>query len=161
LNTGAVRNAVNMPSMDAATAKVLGPYLDLGQKLGTLVQQVAPKQIATLRISYFGKIVDLDANAITRSIQFGFLRRISGDEVNLVNAPHAFQRLGVQVDVVKSNSECDYTELMKVEAVTGSGEIFSAEGTFTGKTNEPRIVGINGREVEVAAEGDLLVLENN
>src|SRR5690606_15380210 len=87
LNTGAVRNAVNMPSMDAATAKVLGPYLDLGQKLGTLVQQVAPKQIATLRISYFGKIVDLDANAITRSIQFGFLRRISGDEVNLVNAP--------------------------------------------------------------------------
>src|SRR5690606_21079171 len=77
------------------------------------------------------------------------------------NAPHAFHRLGVQVDVVKSNSECDYTELMKVEAVTGSGEIFSAEGTFTGKTNEPRLVGINGREVEVAAEGDLLVLENN
>ncbi len=161
LNTGAVRNAVNMPSMDAATAKVLGPYLDLGTKLGTLVQQVAPKQLATMRVTYFGKIVDLDANAITRSIQFGFLKRISGDDVNLVNAPSAFQRYGVQFEVVKSSSDCDYTELMRVEAITPSGEVFSAEGTFTGKTNEPRIVGINGREVEVAAEGKLLVLENN
>jgi D-3-phosphoglycerate dehydrogenase len=29
-----------------------------------------------------------------------------------------------------------------------------------GKGNQPRIVNINGREVEVAAEGKLLVLEN-
>ena len=160
LVSGAVRNAVNMPSMDAATAKILGPYLDLGTKLGALVQQIAPKQIASLRITYFGKINDLDTNSINRAIQFGFIRRIAGDEVNLVNAPHAFARLGVQVDVVKSSSACDYTELMKVEAVEASGAVFSAEGTFTGKTNEPRIVGINGREVEVAAEGKLLVLEN-
>ncbi|MFH1496854.1 MAG: phosphoglycerate dehydrogenase [Verrucomicrobiota bacterium] len=160
LNTGAVRNAVNMPSMDAATAKVLGPYLDLGTKLGTLVQQVAPKQITTLRVTYYGKVVDLDANAITRSIQFGFLKRIAGEDVNLVNAPTAFQRYGVQFEVVKSSNACDYTELVKVEATCPNGEVFSAEGTFTGKTNDPRIVGINGREVEVAAEGKLLVLEN-
>ncbi len=160
LNSGAVRNAVNMPSMDAATAKVLGPYLDLGQKLGTLVQQVAPKQIASLRVTYYGKVIDLDANSITRSIQFGFLKRIAGEDVNLVNAPSAFQRYGVQFEVVKSSNACDYTELVKVEATCPNGEVFSAEGTFTGKTNEPRIVGINGREVEVAAEGKLLVLEN-
>src|SRR5471032_2199088 len=30
LRTGAVRNAVNMPSMDAAAAQVLAPYLELG-----------------------------------------------------------------------------------------------------------------------------------
>lgn len=161
LNSGAVRNAVNMPSMDAATAKILGPYLDLGIKLGTLIQQVAPKQIATLRVTYFGRIIDLDANSITRSIQFGFLKRITGEDVNLVNAPSAFQRTGVQFEVIKSSNPCDYTELIKVEAFTATNEVFSVEGTFTGKTNEPRIVGINGREVEVAAVGNLLVLENS
>jgi D-3-phosphoglycerate dehydrogenase len=36
----------------------------------------------------------------------------------------------------------------------------SAAGTLIGKGNLPRIVNINGREVEVAAEGKLLVLEN-
>lgn len=159
LVNGAVRNAVNLPSVDAATAKLLAPYIDLGAKLGTLVQQIAPQQIASLRITYTGKVVELDANAITRSIERGYLRRISED-VNTVNAPHVLQRLGIAAEVVKSNAPCDYAELITVEAVDPAGAVFRASGTILGKTNEPRIVSINGREVEVAAEGKLLVLEN-
>lgn len=160
LSRGIVRNAVNMPSIDATALKVLGPYLDLGSKLGTLVQQIAPKQIATLRITYWGKVVELDANAVTRAIQRGFLRRISGSEINDVNAPFLIQRLGIQVEVTKSNRESDYTEMIQVEAITPEGEVHQASGTLAGKTGQPRIVGINGREVEVVAEGKLLVLEN-
>jgi D-3-phosphoglycerate dehydrogenase len=160
LNGGIIRNAVNMPSIDASALKVLGPYLDLGTKLGTLVQQIGPKQVASLRISYWGKIVELDANSVTRAIQRGFLRRINGEEVNFVNAPFLLQRLGVHVEVVKSTADSDYTELIQVEATGGDGSVVAATGTLTGKNNQPRIVGINGREVEVAAEGKLLVLEN-
>ena len=160
LNGGIVRNAVNMPSIDATGLKVLGPYLDLGSRLGTLVQQIAPSQIATLRISYWGKIVDLDSNAITRSVQRGFLRRISGETVNFVNAPVLLQRLGVQLEVVKSTADSDYTELIEVEAVAPDGAAFAVAGMLIGKGNQPRIVRINGREVEVAAEGKLLILEN-
>lgn len=159
LKGGVIRNAVNMPSIDAAALKVLGPYLDLGTKLGTLVQQIAPQQISTLRITYWGKIADLDVNSVTRAIQRGFLRRISGEEVNFVNAPVMLQRLGVQVEVIKSNTESDYTELVSVEAVA-DGKSYSAQGILIGRSGQPRIVGINGREVEVEASGKLLVLEN-
>lgn len=157
---GAVRNAVNLPSMDAAAAKVIAPYLDLAAKLGTLVQQIAPKQIARLRVTYQGKVAELDVNAITRALQRGYLRRISGEGVNAVNAPTHIQRLGLAFEVVKSNDAGDYTDLIELEAVAGEGTVHSARGTLMGKANEPRIVGINGREVEVAAEGSLLVLEN-
>jgi len=157
---GIIRNAVNMPSIDAAALSVLGPYLDLGAKLGTLVQQIAPSQIATLRITYWGKMVDLDANSVTRSVQRGFLRRISGEEVNFVNAPVLLERLGVKVEVVKSTDNIDYIELLRIEAVASDGKTYTAAGTLTGKTNHPRIVEINGREVEVAADGKLLILEN-
>lgn len=157
---GAVRNAVNMPSMDAAAAKVVAPYLDLAAKLGTLVQQIAPKQIAKLRVVYQGKVAELDVNAITRALQCGFLRRISGDGVNSVNAPGQIQRLGLAFEVVKSSDAGDYTDLIELEATAGDGTVHSARGTLMGKGNEPRIVGVNGREVEVAAEGSLLVLEN-
>ncbi|HTZ19652.1 MAG TPA: phosphoglycerate dehydrogenase [Opitutaceae bacterium] len=157
---GVIRNAVNMPSIDAAALKILGPYLDLGTKLGALVQQIAPAQIAELRITYWGKVTELDANSVTRAIQRGYLRRISGEEVNFVNAPFFFKRLGVGVEVTKSNSESDYSGLIQVTAVTPEGGIHSAEGTLIGKSNRPRIVGINGRDVEVAAEGKLLVIEN-
>ena len=157
---GAVRNAVNLPSMDAAAAKVVAPHLDLAAKLGTLVQQIAPKQIAKLRVVYQGKVAELDVNAITRALQCGFLRRISGDGVNAVNAPTFIQRLGLAFEVVKSSDAGDYTDLIEVEATGGDGSVHSARGTLIGKGNAPRIVGINGREVEVAAEGQLLVLEN-
>jgi len=113
-----------------------------------------------LRFTYWGKITELDSNAVTRSIERGYLRRISGEEVNFVNAPVMLQRLGIGVDVIKSNSDSDYNELIQVEAVSNDGKVFSACGTLIGKINSPRIVTINDRDVEVAAEGKLLVLEN-
>jgi D-3-phosphoglycerate dehydrogenase len=160
LRGGVIRNAGNVPSIDAATLQVLAPYLDLGTKLGTLVQQIAPPQIAQLRITYWGKLVQHDTNGVTRAIERGFLRRISGEEVNFVNAPVLLQRLGIRAEVTQSADEADYSELIQVEAVTPEGQVHSAAGTLIGKANLPRIVGINGREVEVAAEGKLLVLEN-
>jgi len=161
LNGGVIRNAVNMPSLDAATLKVLGPYLDLGNKLGTLVQQMASQRVERLRITYWGKIVELDANPVTRAIQRGFLVRISSESLNYINAPIMMQRLGVQVDITKSNVETDYTELVQVEAVQADGATVSAVGTLLGKANTPRLVALNGREVEAVPSGKLLIYENN
>ncbi|MDB6168592.1 MAG: D-3-phosphoglycerate dehydrogenase [Verrucomicrobia bacterium] len=158
---GIIRNAVNMPSIDATMLKVLGPYLDLGQKLGTLVQQVAPAQVGTLRITYWGKMIDLDVNAVTRSIQRGWLRRISGESINFVNAPIALERLGVKLEVVKSTDDIDYSELIGVEAVAADGSLHAAKGTLIGKTAKPRLVELNGREVEAEAHGKLLIIENH
>lgn len=157
---GVIRNAVNMPSIDAATLKALGPYLELGARLGTLVQQISPNSIAKLRLSYWGKVVDLDANSLTRSIVKGYLTRISGEDVNFVNAPVLLDRLGIQLEVVKSTEESDYTELIQVEAIDGGGASSSAAGTLIGNANLPRIISIQHREVEANPVGVLLVLEN-
>ncbi len=158
---GVIRNAVNMPSLDAATLKVIGPYLELGNKLGTLVQQLATDRVEKLRVTYWGKIVELDANPVTRAIQRGFLSRISSESLNYINAPVVLERLGVQVEVVKSSVETDYTELMQVEAVTSNGSVFSATGTLLGKSASPRIVALNGRDIEADPKGALLVYENH
>ena len=130
----------SMPSIDAATLKVIQPYLALGARLGTLVQQLGPKSIEKLKVAYWGKVVDLDANSLTRSIIKGYLTQISGDEVNFVNAPVVLERLGVQLEVTKSTLESDYTELVQVEALTGDRVCSSAAGTLIGKASAPRVV---------------------
>ncbi len=160
LNGGVIRNAVNMPSLDAATLKVIGPYLELGSKLGTLVQQLATERVERLRITFFGKAGEIDANPVTRAIQRGFLRRISGETLNFINAPFLMERLGIQVEVVKSSSAVDYAELILVEALQAGGATVSATGTLLGKGNSPRIVALNGREVEAVPTGKLLIYEN-
>jgi len=125
------------------------------------VQQISPVSVSALKITYWGRVVDMDANAITRAILRGWLRRISGDSVNYVNAPFLLERLGVRTEVVKSTGEADYTELMQVEATGADGVVRSAAGTLIGKASGPRVVALNGRAVEVAATGKLLIIENS
>ena len=160
LVNGVIRNAVNMPSVDAETAKALNPYLDLGSKLGTLVQQISPKQISKVRAIYYGKLTELNFNPVTRAIQAGFLRGINGDAVNQINAPHLFNQLGILFEAVKAQEPCDYSALLVIEAIDNEGKTHSACGVLMGPKEEPRVVNINGREVEVAATNNLLVLEN-
>src|SRR5437660_5120005 len=45
---GTIRNAVNMPNLDAKTLSVISPHLRFGEKLGRFLSQVAPKRGATL-----------------------------------------------------------------------------------------------------------------
>jgi D-3-phosphoglycerate dehydrogenase len=161
LSGGVIRNAVNMPSIDEKTLKALKPYLELGTSLGTFLQQISPAQVEKIQISYWGKIVDLDSDSVTRGILKGYLRLISGDDVNFVNAPFIMKRLGIEVDVTKSNLESDYTELVRIEAFGSVGTVCSVAGTLIGKAHLPRVISINGREVETDLGGINLILENN
>ncbi len=158
---GTIRNAINMPAMDGETLKKLGPYLNLCDRLGTLVQQLALDQVEQVTLTYFGKIVDLDVDAITRSGLKGFLKNISGSNVNFVNALTLIERLGIEVETIKSSVETDYTELIRVEATCRDGSSVFAEGTLLGKADSPRVVNINGREVEVEPSGHLLIVANS
>jgi D-3-phosphoglycerate dehydrogenase / 2-oxoglutarate reductase len=63
LRTGTISNAVNMPSVDAHTLKVLKPYLRLGTILGTVLQQLTPDSIRKLQVTYFGRLIELDNHA--------------------------------------------------------------------------------------------------
>jgi D-3-phosphoglycerate dehydrogenase / 2-oxoglutarate reductase len=160
LKGGVIQNAVNMPSVDSKTLKALAPYLRLGENLGNFLQQITPDQINKLKITYFGKINKIDANPLTRSILQGYLKNISGENVNSVNAPIVLEQLGIESEVVQSSEERDYSELLVIEAHSPTGEIFTVQGTLIGKSGQPRIVHINGREVEASPKGVMLVIEN-
>ena len=160
LRGGVLRNAVNMPSVDARTLKILRPYLMLGEKLGTALQQISDPLIKKLKITYWGRIVELDAMPLTRSIQRGYLSRICSENINDINAPHIMKRLGIEVEVTKSNTEKGYTDLIRVDAIESEGKTNSIEGTLFGTAHNPRLVNINDREVEASLLGSLLVIAN-
>src|SRR5437773_2280603 len=71
LLNGAVRNAVNLPNLDAKTYALVKPYLTLGEKLGRLLAQIAPKRNDQLVITYGGKATELPTDPITRAILKG------------------------------------------------------------------------------------------
>jgi D-3-phosphoglycerate dehydrogenase len=156
---GTVRNAVNLPNLDAKTYAIVKPYLNMGEKLGRLVAHVAPKRNDRLVVTYGGRATELPSDPITRSVLRGFLASAGGKEVNQVNVRTMAQALGLLVEEIRSNEETDYNEWLHVAVHAGDHKV-SAGGTFFGKRNEPRIVRMNSLPVEVVASGILLILTN-
>jgi D-3-phosphoglycerate dehydrogenase / 2-oxoglutarate reductase len=159
LLSGAVRNAVNLPNLDAKTYELVKPYLNLGEKLGRLVAQIAPKRNERLVVTYGGKATTLPGDPITRSVLKGFLESAGGKDVNQVNVRTLAASLGLQVEEIKSSEETDFNEWLHL-AVFSDGRKTSAGGTFFGKLNHPRIVRINSLPVEVVPSGVLFLMTN-
>ncbi|MDQ6623341.1 MAG: ACT domain-containing protein, partial [Verrucomicrobiota bacterium] len=154
---GTIRNAVNMPNLDAKTLAIIGPHLRFGERLGRFLSQLAPSHANHLTINYSGKVNEVDTTAITRSVLKGFLQKAGGIEVNEVNAPAYAESLGLQINETRLSAVGDYTDLLEL-SVAADGTSVSVAGAFFGAT--PRIVSINSRPVEARPHGVILVLEN-
>jgi D-3-phosphoglycerate dehydrogenase len=158
---GEIRNAINMPSMDAKTAAIVKPYLTLGDKLGRFAAQLAPNRNDRIVVTYGGKAVELPADdAITRSILTGFLKHTGGEEVNSVNVRSVAAARGIAVEEIKSTEQTDFNEWLHVAVWSGDTKV-SIGGTFFGARNEPRIVRVNSNPVEATPSGVILLLENH
>ncbi len=155
---GTIRNAVNMPSLDAKTLSIIGPHLRFGEKLGCFLSQVAPRRVDELKINYSGKVNEMETGPITRAILKGFLQNAGGKDVNEVNAPAFAESLGLKITETRISSAGDYTDLLELSA-NAEGKTVSVGGAFFGAT--PRIVSVNSRPVEARPNGVILVLENS
>ena len=161
LQGGRIRNAINMPSIDPKDLESLSPYLDLCHRLGAFARQAAKGSVESIKISYFGGIVDFDCVPLTRAVQKGWLSGVVGDEgVNDVNAPFKIKDLGIKVETMKSAESVDYNELIEVCTVTSNGDQRSVRGSLLGRGNDPRIVEVDGQAIEVRPVDTLLVVRN-
>lgn len=161
LLTGEVRNAVNLPYLDAKTYEQVKPYLVLGEKLGKFVAQLAPGQVDRLHITYGGKAKDLpNIDPITRAILQGFLSRADVKDLNNVNVRSVASTLGVTVEEKRSNEPVTFNEWLHIQASSGGVKVLSAGGTFFGSSDNPRIVRVFSQPTEIVPSGVILLLKN-
>ncbi len=162
LLTGEVRNAVNMPYLDAETYEKVKPYLTLGEKLGKLLAQLAPAQVDRLHVTYGGKAQELpNIDPVTRAVVQGFLSRASVKDLNNINVRSIASTLGLTVEEKRSNEPVTFNEWLHVQAFHGSEKVISAGGTFFGSPNNPRIVRLYSMPVEIPISGVMLLLTNS
>jgi D-3-phosphoglycerate dehydrogenase len=161
LLTGEVRNAVNMPYLDAETYEQVKPYLLLGEKLGKLLAQLAPAQVDRLHVTYGGKAQELpNIDPVTRAVVQGFLSRASVKDLNNINVRSIASTLGLTVEEKRSSEPVMFNEWLHVQAFNGNEKVISAGGTFFGSPNNPRIVRLYSMPVEIPISGVMLLLSN-
>jgi D-3-phosphoglycerate dehydrogenase / 2-oxoglutarate reductase len=154
---GGVTNALNMPSLTAEEAPRLRPYMELAEKLGSLVGQVEGLGVTGISIEVEGAAAALNQKPITGAVLAG-LMKVYSDSVNMINAPFLAKERGLDVREVRHDREGDYHTLVRVAVMTPAGRR-SVAGTLFGNA-APRLVDMFGIAIEAELQGEMIYMVN-
>jgi D-3-phosphoglycerate dehydrogenase len=147
LLTGAITNALNMPSISAEEAAKVMPWIALAERLGAFAGQVVDSSILGVEILYEGSTAELNMRALTQAALAGLLRPVLSD-VNMVNAPVVAKERGIMVSETRRPQQGVYEGYIKV-TVQLEGSSRRVAGTVF-SDGRPRLIQI--RDINMDAE---------
>ena len=157
LLTGAVNNAVNMPSVSGEEAQKLRPYMNLATNLGLFLGQLADGTIDKITIEYAGMVTRYSMKPLTACVLTGLLRP-QLESVNPVSAPVMARERGIAVSEVRHEGPTDYRTLVRV-TTEAPDRTRVVSGTLVGD-GRPRLVEIDGIPIEAAFGASTLYTRN-
>jgi D-3-phosphoglycerate dehydrogenase len=157
LLTGAVTNALNMPSVTAEEAPRLRPYMKLAQQLGSFAGQLTRSGLKAVKIEYEGQAAELNTRPLTAVALAGLLAPLL-DSVNMVNAPVMARERNIEVSEIKHSRPSDYQTLIRLTVITDRQSRDVAGTLFGG--DKPRLVQIKGIVVEAELGRHMLYVTN-
>src|SRR5579862_399862 len=148
LLTGAVTNALNMPSISAEEADKVRPWIELAQKLGLFCGQIIDTSVTDVEIAYEGGTGQLNTVALTQAVLAGLLKPALA-QVNMVNAPVVSKERGIKVAEIKRDRAGIYESYIKVVTALADGTTRRVAGTVF-SDGRPRLIQI--RDINMDAE---------
>jgi D-3-phosphoglycerate dehydrogenase len=157
LTTGAVTNALNIPSMSAEDAARLKPYLQLADQLGSFAGQLTETGLKSVKIDYEGKAGLLNTKPLTAVALKGLLAPLV-EGVNMVNAPVVAKERNIEVSATSHDRAGDYQTLIRI-TVTTEKRTRTVAGTLF--ADKPRIVEVSGIKLEAGLGSRMLYVSND
>ena len=157
LLTGAVQNALNMPSVTAEEASVMGPWIKLSAHLGAFVGQMTDEPIKAINVLYDGVVSEMNLNALNAAVIAGVMKATNPD-VNMVSAPVMAKERGVQVTTTTQDKGGVFEGYVKLTVVTEKRERSIAGTVFS--DGKPRFIQIRGINSDAEVGEHMLYTRN-
>ena len=157
LLTGAVENALNMPSMTAEEAKVMAPWVKLADHLGNFIGQMTDEPIKAINILYDGSAAQMNLDALNCSVIAGIMKKANPD-VNMVSAPVIAKERGVKISTTNQDKSGAFEGYIKVTVVTDQRERSIAGTVFS--DGKPRFIQIKGINIDAEVGSHMLYTTN-
>jgi D-3-phosphoglycerate dehydrogenase len=157
LLTGAVQNALNMPSVTAEEAKTMGPWVALAGHLGTFVGQLTDEPIRAINILYNGEVSTMNTAALNASAMAGIMKATNPD-VNMVSAPIIAKDRGIQCSTTTQEKSGVFDSYIKLTVVTDERERSIAGTVFS--DGKPRFIQIKGITIDAEIGRHMLYTTN-
>ncbi|HEY2071191.1 MAG TPA: phosphoglycerate dehydrogenase [Rhizomicrobium sp.] len=148
LLTGAITNALNMPSISAQEAQKVKPWIALAEKLGLFAGQLVEASMQSVEIVYEGSAAELNQRALTQAALSGLLRPALA-HVNMVNAPIIAKERGIKVSETRRPRQGAYEGYIKITVVLEGGSTRRVAGTVF-SDGRPRLIQV--KDINLDAE---------
>ncbi len=157
LKLGVVQNAVNVTSLTHEEYVQLAPYIDLASRLGSFLSQAAPRSIESIHLTYSGLLAEGKTELLRNAAIAGLLA--GSDNVNRINAHAVALERGIRLHEEKEPSaRGGAADVLTIAIHDGLG---SSQATGTVLHGEqPRLLALDGIDIESPLEGTLLVCRN-
>jgi D-3-phosphoglycerate dehydrogenase len=158
LLTGAITNALNMPSISASEAQKVRPWISLAEKLGSFAGQLTGSSLAGVEIVYEGTPSLLNTKALTQAALAGLLKPMLA-EVNMVNAPVVAKERGVKVSETRRDAQGIYEGYIKIVVTMDNGTTRRVAGTVF-SDGLPRLIQIKDISLDSSFAPHMLYIVN-
>ena len=156
LMSGAVTNALNMPSISAEEAPRLKPFIALAEHLGAFAGQLTETSVKAIEIIYAGDVAKVNTKPLTAAAVASVLKPML-EGVNIVNAPMVAKERGVAIAETYRDDADNFDNIIRLRIVTERNDRAVA-GTLFGPS--PRIVEIKGVQMEAGFAANMLYVTN-
>ncbi|MCP4493784.1 MAG: phosphoglycerate dehydrogenase [Gammaproteobacteria bacterium] len=156
LLTGAVNNGINVPSISAEEARLLKPYLQLTQCLGSFIGQLTHDPIKALTVTYGGDANQLNVSPLTVQVVQSMLEHHSSS-VNSVNAREVARERNIDIIEAHNEGKDEYPCRITV-AIETQSTMLSICGTLI--QQRPRVIDIKGIPLESKIGEHMLYITN-
>ncbi len=157
LLTGAVQNALNMPSVTAEEAAVMGPWVKLAEHLGSFAGQMTDEPVKAINILYDGSVAGMNLQALNCAAIAGIMKATNPD-VNMVSAPVVAKERGIQIATTRQEKSGVFDGYMKLTVVTDRRERSLAGTVFS--DGKPRFIQIKGINIDAEIGAHMLYTTN-
>ncbi len=157
LLTGAVQNALNMPSVTAEEAAVMGPWLKLAEHLGAFIGQMTDEPVKAVNILYDGGVAEMNLDALGCAATAG-LMKVSNPDVNMVSAPVIAKDRGITLSRTTQEKTGVFDAYIKITVVTDKRERSIAGTVFS--DGKPRFIQIKGIQIDAEIGRHMLYTSN-
>jgi D-3-phosphoglycerate dehydrogenase / 2-oxoglutarate reductase len=157
LLTGAVQNALNMPSVTAEEAAVMGPWLRLAANLGAFAGQMTDEPIRAINLLYDGTVSHMNLAALNCAAIAGIMK-VANPDVNMVSAPVVARERGMQIATTHQEKSGVFDGYIKLTIVTETRERSIAGTVFS--DGKPRFIQIKGINIDAEIGEHMLYTTN-
>ncbi|MDQ1128317.1 phosphoglycerate dehydrogenase [Microbacterium sp. SORGH_AS_0888] len=135
------------------------PGIALVEMLGQFFSGLAQSALTSLDIEVRGELAAYDVSVYKLAALKGIFTPIVSESVSYVNAPLFAEQRGVETRLIVEAESPLYRNLTVLRGTLSDGSTLTVAGTLAGTRMVPKIVGINGYELEVQIAQHHIVMQ--